>query len=360
VGYASDVLIRCSRCQAIFSVQDGLAGPVQRSFRVECGRCQAVFDAYSGQLPEAHRTPAPRRIPTPVPFQRPVAVALPAAAPQAVERRATPEEMADMGPLRPAIYGPVARQNPFTRGGAVAIALLAVAAAVAMLVFGWPRSWRAAGARAEEAMQALLLDDDKSLEQAAALFGEAARLAPAYEGDRALALLLRGSAQQDLAERLEPLSRGNPAVGAERETLLREGARLVQEGTAAAQASVARGPDEVSALRAMGLAAALTSGNPARWLERAERQAPGDPLVAVARAAAELGGGRSGEAQDRALAALSAARAAQPGLLRAQVDAAAIALDRADLASARQGLQGVVGANPMHERAKRLLSLTQP
>ncbi len=206
-------------------------------------------------------------------------------------------------------------------------------------------------------MQALLLDDDKSLEQAAALFGEAARLAPAYQGDRAVALLLRGSAQQDLAERLEPLARGDPAVGAEREALLREGARLVQEGSAAAQAAVEQAPEEVAALRAMALAAALTSGNPARWLDGAQRKAPGDALVAVARAAAALAGGRSGEAQDRALAALAAARVAEPRLLRAQVDAAALALDRGDLASARQGLQGVVEANSRHERAKRLLSL---
>lgn len=130
------MLIRCARCQAIFSVQEGLAGPVQRAFRVECGRCQAVFDAQAGQLPEAPRTPPPRRIPTPVPFQRPVTVAVPAGPQLTVERRATPEEMAGMGPLRPAIYGPVARQSPLTRGGAVAIALLAVAALVAMLVLG--------------------------------------------------------------------------------------------------------------------------------------------------------------------------------------------------------------------------------
>ena len=354
------MLIRCARCQAVFSVQEGLAGPVQRAFRVECGRCQAVFDAQSGQLPEAHRASAPRRIPTPVPFQRPVAVALPPAAPLAVERHASPEEMADMGPMRPAIYGPVARQNPLTRGGAVAIALLVVAGVVAMLVFGWPRGSHEAGARAEQAMQALLLDDDKSLEQAAALFGEAARLAPAYQGDRAVALLLRGSAQQDLAERLEPLARGDAAVAAEREALLREGARLVQEGSAAAQAAVEQAPEEVPALRAMALAAALTSGNPARWLEGAQRKAPDDPLVAVARAAAALAGGRSGEAQDRAVAALSAARAAQPRLLRAQVDAAALALERGNFASARQGLQAVVEANPRHERAKRLLSLAPP
>ena len=130
------MLIRCARCQAVFSVQEGLAGPVQRAFRVECGRCQAVFDAQSGQLHEGPRTPPPRRVPPPVPLQRPATVALPAAPPLAVERHASPAEMAEMGPLRPAIYGPVARQNPLTRGGAVAIVVLAVAVLVAMLVFG--------------------------------------------------------------------------------------------------------------------------------------------------------------------------------------------------------------------------------
>ena len=144
------MLIRCARCQAIFSVQEGLAGPVQRAFRVECGRCQAVFDAQSGQLPEAPRTSPPRRIPTPVPLQRPVTIALPAGAPLAVERHAGPEEMADMGPLRAAIYGPVARHNPLTRGGAVAIALLAVAALIAMLVLGRTRGSREPVAPAEQ------------------------------------------------------------------------------------------------------------------------------------------------------------------------------------------------------------------
>jgi uncharacterized protein HemY len=47
-------------------------------------------------------------------------------------------------------------------------------------------------------------------------------------------------------------------------------------------------------------------------------------------------------------------------LLRAQVDAAALALDRLDLAAARQDLQAVLEANPRHERAKRLLSLVPP
>lgn len=352
------MLIRCARCQAVFSIQEGLAGPVQRAFRVECGRCQAVFDAHAGQVPEAPRTPPPRRVPTPVPFQRPVAPSLPATPPLTLERRATPEEMAELGPLRPAIYGPVARQNPFTRGGAIAVGLLAVAGAAAMFLFGRPRG--DPRAKADQAMEALLLDDDKSLERAAALFAEAARFRPAAEADRALTLLLRGSAQQDIAERLEPIAGTDPAVAAEREGLLREGARLVQEGSAAAQAAVEQAPEDVPALRAMALASALTSGNPARWLEPALRKAPDDALVQLVKAAAALAGGRGGEARDRALSSLEAARTAQPRLLRAQVDGAALALDRRDLAAARRGLQAVIEANPRHERAKRLLSLAPP
>ena len=77
----------------------------------------------------------------------------------------------------------------------------------------------------------------------------------------------------------------------------------------------------------------------------------------MSRATAEIAGGRDGAAQDRAAAALSAAKRAEPRLLRAQVDAAALALDRRDLAAARQDLHDVLEVNPKHERAKRLLSL---
>src|SRR2546430_13241578 len=119
------MLIRCARCQAVFSIQEGLAGPVQRAFRVECGRCQAVFDAHAGQVSEGPRTPPPRRIPTPVPFQRPVAASLPATPAPTLERRATPAGMAGVGPLRPPIYGPLARQGPLTPRGAIARLLLA-------------------------------------------------------------------------------------------------------------------------------------------------------------------------------------------------------------------------------------------
>ena len=356
------MLLRCASCHALYALQDGLAGPVQRTFSVECGRCHAVFDALSAQISDGARTPAPRRLRTPPPLQKTTAMTPPATTPAGKSRPASPDESSDARALGAAIYGPVAKRNPLTTGGAIAVAVVAVIALASWLVLqriDFPRK----AAKAEEARAALLLDDDASLGRAASLFAGAARTEPgnpSFAGDRAFALLLRGSAKRDLADRLEAASRSDPAAAAERESSLREGAQLVQEGTIAARAAVDRAGDDVAPLRAMALAAALTNGNPTQWLERARRKANDDPLLALAVAATELAGGRDGEAQERAAQALAAAKRSEPRLLRAQVDAAALALDRHDLAAARQGLQAVLEANPRHERAKVLLSLVAP
>jgi len=194
------------------------------------------------------------------------------------------------------------------------------------------------------------------------LFGEASRLArgvASFEGERAFALLLRGAAKRDVAERLDPWSRGDPAIATEREVGLRDGARLIQEGFTVANAALDHDGADVAAQRSVALAAALTTGNPRILLDTATRSGD-DPLLTLVRATADLAGGRDGAAQDRAATELSAAKRAEPRLLRAQVDAAALALDRLDLAAARQDLQAVLEANPRHERAKRLLSLVPP
>jgi predicted Zn finger-like uncharacterized protein len=355
------VLVRCARCQTVYSVQDGLTGPVQRTFSVECGRCLAVFATQTAYVPDG-RTASPRRISTP-PLQKPVAMALPAAVLASNGRRAASDDNGDLGALRPAIYGPVARHNPLTRGGAIALAVIALAALVAMLVLNRPRVPREAAMVAEQARAALLLDDDASLDRAASLFGEASRLASgaaSFEGERAFALLLRGAAKRDVAERLDPWSRSDPAIATEREVGLRDGSRLIQEGIAAANAALEHDGNNVAAQRSVALAAALTTGNPRTLLDTAARSAGDDPLLTLVRATAELAGGRDGAAQDRAATELGAAKRAEPRLLRAQVDAAALALDRLDLAAARQDLQAVLEANPRHERAKRLLSLVPP
>ena len=354
------MLVRCARCQAVYSIQDGLTGPVQRTFSVECGRCHAVFEAQSSQIPDAARTPAPRRLPTPPPLQKPAAVTLPASAAATRSRRTSADESYDAGALRPVLYGPVAKRNPLTTGGAVAAGIVTVIALASWFVLNRTGLLRSTTTKAEEARAALLMDDDASLDRAASLFAEGSRAASAFEADRAFALLLRGSAKRDLADRREAAARSDPSAAVERETNLRDGSQLVQEGAAAARAAVDRAGDDLAALRAMALAAALTSGNPKYWLERAGQKRAEDPLFQLAVAASELAGGRDGEAQERAAAALAAAKRTEPRLLRAQVDAAALALDRHDLAAARQGLQAVLEANPKHERAKVLLSLVAP
>ena len=68
----------------------------------------------------------------------------------------------------------------------------------------------------------------------------------------------------------------------------------------------------------------------------------------------------AGHARDRAIQALSAARQAEPRLLRVDVDLAGFAIDGGDPAGARVLLQRVLRSNPQHERARRMLSLLPP
>ncbi|HWE26295.1 MAG TPA: MJ0042-type zinc finger domain-containing protein, partial [Myxococcales bacterium] len=296
------MLVRCARCQAVFSVQDGLAGPVQRTFSVECGRCLLVFEASSAHAGDGPRTATPRRISTPPPSKQ-MSLALPAVSAAVNGRRVVGDDGGELATLRPAIYGPVARHNPLTRGGAIALATVVIAALIAVFVLNRPRVPNEALTIAEQARAALLLDDDHSLERAASLFAEASRLARgavSYEGDRAFALLLRGAAKRDVAEHLDPLARGDAVVDAGREAALREGARLIQEGASAANAALQRDGGDAAAQRSLALAAALTSGNPRTWLEEAARTDGDDPLLKLVSATAELAGGRDGAAQERA------------------------------------------------------------
>jgi len=50
------VRIECSRCRAVFSLQDGVA-PAGSRFDVRCGRCHAVFEAVA--IPRSVPPPAP-------------------------------------------------------------------------------------------------------------------------------------------------------------------------------------------------------------------------------------------------------------------------------------------------------------
>lgn len=333
------MLIRCNHCQAQFSLQDGAAAPGAK-FKVRCGRCLSQFDAAAPL-----RLPSPGRdiTPTPTP-QHPIPAVMRAPSPGAVERNAPPDAIAQM--LQPKAEARRSRALWLV----VPVVLLATGAlAIAQVA----RQARKTQERLEKARELMLRDDQKSLEQATALFTEAARLAPGDsgpEGERAFALLVQAAAQQDLAGR---------GTGEEREAFTRAATRRLQEGFAAAKAALEDDRDDPAALKAMALHAAL-AGNPdmgALPLERAAKASPQDPWIAWTRAQLALSGPAAREKQDRALAALSVARQAEPRMLRAQVDLAAISLDRQETGPARDVLSKVLAANPAHERAKRLLSL---
>jgi len=318
------VLIECSRCHAVFSLQDGIATAGAR-FKVQCGRCLEVFETVAA--PRAH-PPAP---PDAAPAEPALATAapLPAAGPPS-----TPRLELWRGPLMQSRV-------------LVAVIALAIAAGVVVYRRGFPREVEE---NVRQGREKMLLDDEKSLEEATKLFTEAVRIAPGNavaEAERAFALLLQASAHKDLASRVPRRDEENRAA-----------TRLLQQGAAAARQAIEDDQNAPAALRAIALAEAI-AGTPepaAAHAEQAERAAPGDPWTLYAKAAAATAGGARG----RAVQALSAARQAEPRLLRADVDLAGIAVDGGDPAGARELLQGVLRKNPQHERARRMLSLLPP
>ncbi|HEX4384725.1 MAG TPA: MJ0042-type zinc finger domain-containing protein [Myxococcales bacterium] len=192
------MLVRCERCRAAFTVQDGLAVP---GFRVECGRCLLVFSP----------------------------------------RLSTPERD---GPALVVKAVPPKPQRQW-KGPLSALLLLAVAAAA----FGFwrlrnPRVSKAAAARIAQGDALLLKDDLASLDGAVQLFTEAAHLAPRAalpEARRAFALLLQSATEKAL---------DNP-----------DSTRLLQQGIAAAKAAIAESPRDPAARQAVALAY-LLSGSP--------------------------------------------------------------------------------------------------
>ena len=384
------MLIRCQKCQALYTLQDGVAA-AGTAFRVECGRCLEVFEA-AGPRRAGPPTPSPDGVRA----VRPVPRAEPSAS---LERKAATDDLARaLRPRRPLGAAPEdefaasMRKTALRRRqvlvGAGALAAVALVATAAVQWRSRSGASRAVAERLASARSRLLLDDDASLQQAAALSTEAARLAPGEalpEAERAYALLLVAAAHKDLAERLESrgralsetaakvsaekpsgfeaqlagLTQESAELAAEREPHVREATRMLQQGVAAAKAALDDDPEDPAALRAMALYCALTDAGERglRYLEQSEKLLPQDALAAYTRAALALAGAPSREKQDRALAALAVARQAQPKLLRAVYDTAGIALDRGELGSARAGFEQVLKANPAHERAKKMLSL---
>ena len=344
------MLIECSRCHAVFSLQDGIAAAGTR-FKVECGRCLAVFETAASQRPSA----AP-----PAPQSGAQGEAPPAADPAppasqgaaALEIAHLPVAAAALAKVSAPLLGaPRAGWRMASTRPRIALGLLALAIVLAVGIYRHSFS----GGTEEMVRQGrekLLLDDSKSLREATSLFTDAAREAPGQaepEAERAFALLLQAGAHKDLATRVPP---------SQREEEARAASRLLQQGAAAARQAMADDGEALAAIRAMALADAL-SGSPdpaGARAEQAERIAPGDPWVLYVKAAAASASG----ARDRAVQALSAARQAQPKLLRADVDLAGIAIDGGDRAGARELLQRVIRDNPRHDRARRMLSSLPP
>jgi tetratricopeptide (TPR) repeat protein len=327
------LLIECSRCHAIFSLHESAAA-AGAPFKVQCGRCLAVFEVGAAARPAAPSPAAPTRV-EPAPEQPPGTV------------------VSEPPPVGLALPGaPAARRWEARSVSRIAIAALALAIAAGIALYrraGLPREVQD---NIRQGREKLLLDDTRSLQEATRLFTEAVRAAPGQvepEAGRALALLLQAGALKDLAIRL-------PAV--EREEQERAASKLLQEGAAAARQAMADDPRAPVALCTMALAEALSgAAKPAAArAEQAERAAPGDAWTLYAKAAAAAAAG----ARDRAVQALSAARQAEPRLLRADVDLASIAIDGGDPAGARELLQRVLRDNPRHDRARRMLSLLPP
>ena len=384
------MLIQCSRCHAVFSLQDGVA-PAGARFKVECGRCRAVFEAIAA--PRSAPQGAPQEVAPGEPqggavvagaegdildpgdaeewtpesaeaVVRPPGLALapevapeaPAAVPGAPE--AFPEAPAAVlgapaaVPEAPAVRA-LARARRFAARHRWAVLLGALALALTAFIAVRERGH---ASTVEEMLrrgrELLLRDDRRSLEEATKLFTDAVRVAPGQavpEAERAFALLLQAASAKDLARRVAP---------PEREKQERDAARLLQQGSAAARQALSDDKEEPLAMRAAALGAAVEgkADEAAVQAAQAEGAAPGDPWVLYVKGAAAA----AAQKQDLAVQALSAARQAEPRLLRVDVDLAGIALDGGDAQGARALLVKVLKENPQHDRARRMLSLVGP
>jgi tetratricopeptide (TPR) repeat protein len=370
---------------------------------VQCGRCALVFEA-----PVPGKGPKPSN-PNLKPVRKPDPEAAAARA-ENVEKLARilkPRRPGDPAgglenpalSVAPLVAGPQpggrepekARLQPRRPKGFAMVA--GVVAAIAGLAVAAPslRKRLSGGlsedvrAKVEAARRKLLLDDAQSLAQAIQLYREAARLAPGeaqVEADVAYATLLLSEVHRDQAERLDALARDKTEQVTRLQAAMPDGweaktaalvdevghiadrrrphasqsEKLLGEARSAARAAAAEDADDPAVLRALALYFAVTDPEKGReFLEKAQARSR-DALTTYVRAAATLAGGRTRDKQDRALAALAEVQQAEPAMLRAQYDGAAIAFERHQYGPAREALERVLKANPNHERAKLLLA----
>jgi hypothetical protein len=243
----------------------------------------------------------------------------------------------------------------------------------------------AAARRRAEGAALVARDDARSLEGAAALFAEAARLDPAGRAapaDRALALSLLASERAEeataLQARVEALEEERQHLALERapawedrqaavaarirslsqevQELRRQAATLRTAAGAILSALGPDGPDELASTRAMAVAAALEGrATEAEILaERKRAAARVDAWLDLVGSAADAMPPSAHGRRFRAAKQLRAVAAAHPELLRARVLLAEAQSDLGEREAALESLDGVLAANPAHEGAQRL------
>lgn len=221
----------------------------------------------------------------------------------------------------------------------------------------------AAQARFDAGHALLLLDDEVSLESAAAAFDDAIEFAPGHaslQSWRALATALLAASLQDevdeIEERLEndrPGGQAGTDLARRREVLL---TRIeVLDGTIrgfAIDADPAGGKDAA----ALALAE-LVAGRPSRAVELAARlETEEGGWAALVRAMVAARGEQPAEEHASAFELMQVALEREPNLVRARHEQARLALAKnpADVASARRLIAEVRTLSPEHEGARRL------
>jgi predicted Zn finger-like uncharacterized protein len=407
------LLIRCDRCSTLYELDEALLAP--EGSPVQCTRCNHVFTARpaAGTSGDAPPPPPPARSEPP---PEAAVEEVPEPPPASVSRQSAPPQRERSGPpvYRPSVApsAPTVTRPPQIRRDAVGafearlrrsarwrwLAPTLVVLALAALAAAWLLFSRRHGPVAErlrtEGLALVALDDSASLRQGIALFDEALRSAPnrrEAEADRALAEVLQATALLEAGEEMaaraaaqigagaeppaganpgpqqtgaaSPADRAVPAAPAPEVARLQaeardrtargtELSRSAREALQRLEAERVAAPEVVRAL-AMQHAAAGEREEVARYVGAGRVNAPDDPWLALAEATLDARA-RDRAARERGAAALSALSKRQPEMLRARY---LLSLAQAGLgrrAEAQATVDGILAANPRHERAEAL------
>jgi len=221
---------------------------------------------------------------------------------------------------------------------------LALAPALAACAGAAPAPAPGAASLREEGLALALRDDSASLDRAARLLEEAARLDPRLypaRADRALVGLLVAAARRDEAARLP-----------DGDALARSARELREQSLDALRPLVRAHPRDPAVARALAVYYGL-DGRAAETAELAARaRAAGgpDPWVDLA----ELAGGLEGDRPEAASLRLAAFASSHAKLLRARMMQARLQLAAGQTDGALATLDEVLAANPDHDRARDL------